>query len=78
MALINVIRTQFRLDRHEYFLARKEAKRLGISFAEFVRRAIREKLPDEHRSWMRYAGLIESGDAQSSRHIDEILYGTRD
>jgi hypothetical protein len=27
---------------------------------------------------MRYAGMVESGDAQSSTSIDEIVYGSKD
>jgi hypothetical protein len=75
----NMIRTQVSLDEHEYALAKKEARALGISVAEFVRRAIRETLPPSGGgAWMRYAGLVESGDPHSSRSIDEIVYGAKD
>ena len=40
-----MIRTQVSLDEKEYELARKEARALGVSIAEFVRRAVRDKLP---------------------------------
>jgi hypothetical protein len=74
-----MIRTQVSLDRHEYALAKKEAHALGISVAEYVRRAIRETLPAAgHGPWMRYAGFVESGDPRSSQSIDEIVYGTKD
>jgi len=74
-----MIRTQVSLDRVEYALARKEAKALGISVAEFVRQAIRSKLPHTGRQpWMRYAGFVESGDSNSSQSIDEIVYGAKD
>ena len=74
-----MIRTQISLDEHEYSLAKKEAKTLGISVAEFVRRAIRRMLPaDADAPWMRYAGLVESGNARSSRSIDEVVYGGND
>ena len=74
-----MIRTQISLDEHEYSLAKKEAKTLGISVAEFVRRAIRQVLPaDADAPWMRYAGLVESGNARSSRSIDEVVYGAND
>jgi hypothetical protein len=33
---------------------------------------------DERKPWMRYAGMVESGDSESSRHIDEIVYGRKD
>jgi hypothetical protein len=74
-----MIRTQVSLDRDEYRLAKKEAKSLGISIAEFVRRAVRDKLPvDQKRPWMRYIGMVESGDPRSSQTIDDIVYGTKD
>ena len=74
-----MIRTQVSLDEKEYALAKKEARLLGISVAEYVRRAIRETLPLRGGgAWMRYAGLVESGDSRSSQSIDEIVYGTKD
>jgi len=74
-----MIRTQVSLERDEYRLAKKEAKSLGISIAEFVRRAVRDKLPvDQKRPWMRYIGMVESGDPSSSQSIDDIVYGTKD
>ena len=30
------------------------------------------------KPWMRYAGMIESGDAMSSRRIDDVIYGQKD
>ena len=77
-----MIRTQISLDAKEYALARREAKALGISVAEFVRRAIREQLPSNganaSEAWMRYAGFIESGNPRSSASVDEIVYGAKD
>jgi ribbon-helix-helix CopG family protein len=74
-----MIRTQVSLDKHEYTLAKKEAKALGISVAEFVRRAVRDKLPARGDApWMRYAGMVESGDPNSSQSIDDIVYGAKD
>lgn len=74
-----MIRTQVSLDKHEYALARKEARSLGISVAEFVRRAIREQLPPAGDvPWMRYAGMVESGDPRSSESIDDVVYGSKD
>ena len=74
-----MIRTQVSLDKQEYALARKEARSLGISVAEFVRRAIRDHLPSPATApWMRYAGFVETGDPRSSESIDEIVYGTKD
>jgi hypothetical protein len=75
----NMIRTQISLEPHEYNLAKKEALSLGVSVAEFVRRAIREALPsDGQRPWMKFAGLVETGDARSSQSVDEIVYGQKD
>ena len=62
-----MIRIQVSLDDHEYALATKEAKSLGISVAEFVRCAVRDKLPLPKPPWMRYAGMVESGDPRSSQ-----------
>jgi len=70
------------LDPEEYALVKREAKASGISIAEFVRRAIRHSLPPcGHASsmrWMRYAGLVESGNARSSQTVDEVVYGSKD
>jgi len=74
-----MIRTQVSLDRQDYALAKKEAKALGISVAEFVRRAVCRMLPASGKApWMRYAGLVESGNERSSQVIDEIVYGHKD
>ena len=74
-----MIRTQVSLDPKEYDAARREAKALGISVAEFVRRAIRDRLPAPGAApWMRYAGFVESGNLRSSSSIDEIVYGSKD
>jgi len=74
-----MIRTQISLDQREYELAKREAAAHGISVAEFVRRAVRQQLPPRGKaSWMRYAGLVESGDPRSSQSIDEVVYGGKD
>ena len=66
-----MIRTQISLTKAEYAAAKREAARLGISLAELLRLSLRTMLPaDESRAWMRYAGMIESGDPRSSRKID--------
>ena len=71
-----MIRTQISLSEQEYVAARNEAAQLGISLAELLRRSLRTMIPaDESKPWMRYAGLVESGDPRSSRCIDEIVYG---
>jgi hypothetical protein len=77
-----MVRTQVSLDEGDYNLAKKEAAALGISVAEYVRRAIRSALPNprlrDQPKWMRFAGLVESGNPQSSQSIDEIVYGAKD
>jgi len=74
-----MIRTQVSLDEHEYAVAKKEAHSLGISVAEFVRRAVREALPPRGvGSWMKFAGFVETGNPRSSQSIDEIVYGQKD
>ena len=74
-----MIRTQVSLDKQEYALAKKEAIALGISLAEFVRRAVRDKLPvSQEAPWMRYAGMVASGDPNSSLSIDDVVYGSKD
>jgi hypothetical protein len=76
---IIMIRTQISLTEAEYHAAKKEAERLGISLAELLRRSLRRLLPaDSSKPWMRYAGMVASGDPNSSRHIDDIVYGHAD
>jgi len=73
-----MIRTQISLDAREYGLLKKEARARGISIAELIRRSVRRELPSSSDApWMRYAGFVESGNAQSSETIDEIVYGSR-
>jgi hypothetical protein len=74
-----MIRTQISLSHGEYLAAKREAKRLGISLAELLRRSLRSVVPaDLARPWMRYAGMIETGDTHSSQRIDEVIYGQKD
>ena len=74
-----MIRTQISLSEAEYSTAKREAERLGISLAELLRRSLRTLLPvDQSKPWMRYAGMVESGDRESSKHIDDIVYGQKD
>lgn len=73
-----MIRTQISLSESDYAAAKREAQRLGVSLAELLRRSLRTILPaDESRPWMRYAGMIESGDSRSSQRIDEVVYGQK-
>jgi hypothetical protein len=74
-----MIRTQISLSGQEYVAAKREARRLGISLAELLRRSLRSVVPPETtKPWMRYLGMVESGDPQSSRKIDELVYGQKD
>ncbi len=73
------IRTHVSLNEEEYRAAKDEAQRLGISLAELLRRSLRAMLPVQaDPPWMRYAGMVESGDSHSSQHIDELVYGHKD
>jgi hypothetical protein len=74
-----MIRAQVSLEDVEYELARKEARALGISVAEFLRGAVRQSLPPAAAApWMRYAGLVESGDPRSSQSVDDVVCGPKD
>ena len=71
-----MIRTQISLSKEEYLAAKKEAGRLGISLAELLRRSVRHLLPaDETKPWMRYAGMVETGEKDASQKIDALVYG---
>ena len=78
-SVITMIRTQISLEEKMYREARREARRQGISFAEFCRRALAQVLG--HRGlkepWMGYAGAVESGDENASSSVDEVVYGRR-
>lgn len=74
-----MVRTQISLAEEEYEAAKREAERLGISLAELLRRSLRTMLPaDGQKPWMRYAGMIESGDPEASQRIDDVVYGSKD
>ncbi len=71
-----MVRTQISLSEEEYDAAKREARRLGISLAELLRRSLRTMLPaDKDKPWMQYAGMIESGDPKAGQRIDEVVYG---
>jgi len=74
-----MIRTRISLDEQECHIAKREARTLGISIAEFLRRAVRDALPPRgHGPWMKYAGFLETGNPSSSQSVDEIVYGQKD
>ena len=74
-----MIRTQISLTKDEYVAAKREAARLGISLAELLRRSLRTVLPvNDTKPWMRYAGMVETGDPASSQRIDDLVYGRKD
>jgi len=74
-----MIRTQISLTKDEYAAAKREAARLGISLADLLRRSLRTVLPvNDSKPWMRYAGMVETGDPASSQHIDDVVYGRKD
>lgn len=74
-----MIRTQISLSPDEYRAAKREARRLGISLAELLRRSLRVLIPAERsQPWMKYAGMVATGDADSSTRIDELVYGSKE
>lgn len=45
-----------------------------VWLAELVRRSLQALLPvTAAEPWMRYAGMVESGDPRSSQRIDDIV-----
>jgi hypothetical protein len=73
-----MIRTQISLDEAAYREAKAEAKRQGISLAEYLRRAVAAALAARRvsdRPWMRHAGTVSSGDPGASRTVDDVVYG---
>ena len=74
-----MVRTQISLTEREYRAAKREAARLGISLAELLRRSLRTILPaDDSKPWMRFAGMIETGNPTASQTIDDVVYGDKD
>ena len=72
------IRTKISLLEPECKAVKVEAKRLGNSQKELPRRSVGTVIPaDESKPWMRYAGLVKSGDSNSSRDIDDVIYGQK-
>jgi len=73
-----MVRTQISLEDSAYREAKREAHRLGISLAEFLRRAVALALSPRRpaeRAWMRHAGCVSSGDPGASRSVNVVVYG---
>jgi hypothetical protein len=74
-----MIRTQISLTQDDYDAAKREAARQGISLAELVRRCLHAVLPAAAaKPWMDFAGIVQSGDPDSSRKIDDVVYGDKE
>ena len=72
-----MIRTQISLDEPAYRAAKAEAKREGISLAAFLRRAVSAALTgraSRQKPWMRYAGVVSSGDPDASTTVNDVVY----
>ncbi len=68
-----MIRTQISLPQEDYEAAKKEARQQGVSLAEYFRRALRRAMPAKRQDrWMRFCGMVESGNHHSSRDIDSV------
>lgn len=70
------------LTEEEYKRAKEEAEVYGISVAELLHRGVQYVIPvrrplpaNGENPWMKYAGMVESGDPHSSQHIDDVIYG---
>jgi hypothetical protein len=73
-----MIRTQISLDEAAYREAKQEARRQGISLAEFLRRLVAGALRhrrESDRPWMRHAGIVCSNDPDASRSVNAVVYG---
>jgi hypothetical protein len=73
-----MIRTQISLEEDAYLAAKAEARKAGISLAEFLRRSVASTLGESAQRgqpWLKYAGAVSSGDLNASRTIDEVVYG---
>lgn len=72
-----MIRTQISFERDLYRRAQKLARQKHISLAELCRRGVRGEVAREESSmpWMRFAGVVASGDPRASRSVDDVVYG---
>ncbi|QQR81645.1 MAG: CopG family transcriptional regulator [Deltaproteobacteria bacterium] len=76
-----MIRTQISLSEWEYKEAKKTAKQMGLSLAALLRRSLQSVLPAspeaKEKPWMKYAGMVNSGNPRSSQEIDDVVYGKK-
>lgn len=73
-----MIRTQISLDEDAYREAKQEARRQGVSLAEFLRRLVATAIRHRRtkpRPWMRHAGVLTSGDPEASQSVNAVVYG---
>jgi hypothetical protein len=70
-----VVRTQITLDAEAHRRAKRRAGELGISFAEYVRRALDQDLgePAQRADPSEIFGLFDSGAADVAREKDRYL-----
>jgi len=47
-----------------------------IELMRWIARHVCPRVPN--RPWMRYAGIVESGDPRSGQSIDEVVYDRED
>ncbi|MBI3072448.1 MAG: CopG family transcriptional regulator [Deltaproteobacteria bacterium] len=75
-----MIRTQISFDKRLYDLARRAARRRGVSLAEMCRRGLSIALAEDGdaKPWMKHAGTVASGDPKASSSIDAVVYGRRE
>lgn len=68
-----MVRVKIDLTDEEYNATRRESEILGISIEELIRRLLQCSLFEaSSKPWMRFAGMVESGDAKSSQEINSI------
>lgn len=71
-----MVRTTITMTREEFDAASAEAQRRGISLSELVCRSLHAMgAISQEAPWMKFAGMVESGDPQSSQRIDRTVYG---
>jgi hypothetical protein len=70
-----VVRTQITLDAEAHRRAKRRAGELGISFAEYVRRALERELgePPRRSDPSQIFNLFDSGGADVAREKDRYL-----